>query len=139
MPHFFTDDNLITTLCSANIQLQQLILPVDWYWILKIKLLNSCWPVVIFWQQVKWDYFYMQSMLVHIERDLGPLINAPSPQSRTCYVNHALNIIFLFIVVNFKSLYTIIDFVDFTHSSTANFWPIENSVMWYKNDILKFS
>ena len=62
----------------------------------------------------------------------------PSPQSRTCYVNHALDINFLFIIVNFKSLYTIIDFVDFTHSSIANLWPIENSVMWYKNDILKF-
>ena len=60
-------------------------------------------------------------MLVHIERDLGSLINAPSLQSRTCYVNHALNIIFLFIVVNFKSLYIMIDLVDFTHSSIASF------------------
>ena len=49
---------------------------VDWYRIFKIRhsgyTLNSQWSV-IFCQALEEDYLYIQSMLVHTGKDLGPL------------------------------------------------------------------
>ena len=58
MPHFFTDDNLITTLCSVHIQLPPIdCFFLDWYWILKViyngHTLNSHWPFIIFYHQLE--------------------------------------------------------------------------------------
>ena len=57
MPHFFTDDNQITTLfiLYSNRLVDRVF--VNWHWILKIEyndhILNSQWPVVIFCQAIE--------------------------------------------------------------------------------------
>ena len=66
MPHFFTDDNQITTLfiLYSNRLVDRVF--VNWHWILKIEcnghILNSQWPVVIFCQAIEQVYLFIYAI-----------------------------------------------------------------------------